>query len=1443
MSYLRLKSSAERGSPPPGEPLRLRSLGAIAVMTASLSMLTGCPPDDNNPNPADMSIDSTVDVDMPADMTADADMAPPAPLALCDQEPANWPSRPLWGELTTGSPDYQNVMNNFNVLDSLKLLASMLDKAVSGINAVTDAGDDQATGHCVCNCPKMSGGLVDWSSMPSKPSEISAWATSQTIATSCYADDQTREECSTMCAPLPNFTFGGLTDKNFMWAPSDVFVNPDLSPKYALKLVNFLDEIYGFLSAGGGACTMDADCSGIGAICLANQCTSKLRQILNGLSMTGANLTMAVQDVITALEQIFALINRFTEGYHLGGYSTQRPDLHMCVGYAGHGAYAQMGNLGGDKFSIGARYTSHQLSYKHRAQFRSGGFGVQVLGKGLSLLPTPEANIQIDGFRMWDADKPFGIPMPPGGVSVGDIGKYDIFHLVDAGGVADLAGPDNIITAGELLIQNYYPATYASAADMATYTWPRSMAMPPQPWLPWQGWDQEDRSTAIFSAGLNLPLAIEPIEKTLPTIPIFPPYAYLEPYFRLGAGVEWIHEAFYLRDRLQDKINTNIPASAQLDGSAFERDMHALQAPDVSEDNGTTVYVQPELGAHLNFGLQLAKFVRLGLTASLGIGVNVKPGGWGGLVDLNYALIQALLNSNPPADAPCSPILSQKSKQVCTNAYFGEDSKQTYACSTDGVSSCCMKFGDKSICVEDWTGLEKDVCEALNTISQDPDKIQKYIDKISSFIGPQATNALTQAVAAGAQVSSTWGQGKTCAESDCKPTIALPSLDSLSSCQQHGYCADKNGTILAHDVTEAACLGLTQQGGRCCTKYSANNQSYETISCAMSEESCEQSNGVYIPGGICSSNVNRHDCTNPDDQRLGKESLIWSPYQCATETTPEVTGWEGDGCHPLNNGFPSACGCSADTDCASGESCNADGICEGTAGYACLCDPADSSSCVAGRTCIDGGCHKVCVADAECPGTMTCQSGACRPQHDIPTAESIIWAMQNGESPLHAVSTYAYSEIMALLYLNFGLKLGLQLKLFGKTFQLMLFDLQKAVDLGSTYKGWYQAGLEARYQSQCVSPEEQLVTNRMPAPLTNTYGLNIPAEGAFAGFVNRYPDPVNMLLDPNQEGNACNPGNDSNACTWEHLDAWCKEELGDNVFNPEAPKTDDLGDALSETLDWGEQIGLQVWESGQMCVNGEPWYEWSQNANGSLDGLDCIYTDPQTNATTTFPCAQADLKLLAAWGCLDTDLNPWATQLAATFGGTITTMGGQQFNPLVMMIDPNGEFAINNIKPQYLFPGGLPKGIFWMNTVEQCFGEQEELQSRCACTTNTDCPEDGQTCDPQGYCRQAESPSSFAACSPIALATPPQVEPCCGDGTLQAGEQCDDGNTTAGDGCSTYCTKEGDQPPPPDKGACCFRRQDSFVCQDVMTSQDCAKYPGGAFTPNVSCADAQCPAR
>ena len=48
-------------------------------------------------------------------------------------------------------------------------------------------------------------------------------------------------------------------------------------------------------------------------------------------------------------------------------------------------------------------------------------------------------------------------------------------------------------------------------------------------------------------------------------------------------------------------------------------------------------------------------------------------------------------------------------------------------------------------------------------------------------------------------------------------------------------------------------------------------------------------------------------------QPVGQQGLgEWVPYQCLSRQDTEIVGWEGEGCDPIENGYPSVCGCITD---------------------------------------------------------------------------------------------------------------------------------------------------------------------------------------------------------------------------------------------------------------------------------------------------------------------------------------------------------------------------------------------------------------------------------------------------------------------------------------------------------------------------------------------------
>jgi hypothetical protein len=509
------------------------------------------------------------------------------------------PPRPLWTELQSpGAPDYVNVTNNFQVVNTIRLLVSIATRAAQKLQDLSSQVEDpEAKGRCVCS-----------------PSDIR-----QNVKRKDCTTSGQNAVCTSAVSPYPYP----------LWLPTDLFKDTNNTLLFALKLIGFLDKIKAILET-----------------------------IQNNPGVSA--LAQALQSLGTALDNLQQLIQKYqkyvdllTEGYHLGGYSTERPDLHLCVGYGGHGAFAQMLNLFGE-VSIGSRYTSHNLSKEHRAQFRSGGFAVDAFGHTLSILPGIEANLQIDGFKLWDAQKPFGIDLGQLGqqcIPINDIDKYDIFHLVEATDITCQknnqtvtgltcfdSNNDGCIQPGEFLITDFYKATYKSGGN--TYTWPRP---------PFETFDWERQNTAVFGAGLNFDPKLKRIEKNIPAsgIPLFPGVT-LFPKLTLDAGAEWKHKANDLRERLKDAINKNLPTNLQLTADDFERPMHALQAPDVSADDTSSAFVQPRIAADLVVGIALSKFLKLGITATIGTSVRVEPQEHGGLHDLNVALTEALLHSNPP---------------------------------------------------------------------------------------------------------------------------------------------------------------------------------------------------------------------------------------------------------------------------------------------------------------------------------------------------------------------------------------------------------------------------------------------------------------------------------------------------------------------------------------------------------------------------------------------------------------------------------------------------------------------------------------------------------------------------------------------------------------------------------------------------------------------------
>lgn len=596
---------------------------------------------------------------------------------VCHKQPGYF-SRPRWNEVATppGKPDYVNVADNFKIENSLRLIASIIDKAVTKLKTVSSFIEKaESPGECLCS-GDTEGLCVDGQSCEER----------------LTPDSKTRAECEAACAAIADPNGDGNTDDALCqatgsvegWRQNDLYFNPAGEVRKALKTIDWLDQVLSYITSDSFA---------------------------SALQVAG-NIANTIENWADIVAKVSAYVNDFSEGFHLGAYSEQRPALWHCVSRGGSGAYARMLGLGGGNYSIGARYWSGLAAKQVKGLFTTGGFALEAHGKAYTFLPGASYNITIDGFRPWDKNKLFGIPgvgIAGGGVQLSQVDNLDIFNLVDQSQLNALDGnADGQLNWNEFFYTGFYPVDYVSAFDGQAYSWPRLGDDTPG----------ENTSTAIFGAGLNLPIHLKPRSITIPAIPIAPGVT-LQPYFKLAAGIDWYHKKDKLLTRIRDMLNENLPPAQQLNDTHFARNMHFFQAPDVSRDVGVNGYVRPELGAELAIGIKLRKFLRLGIFAHLSISASLEPGAYGDTIDINRSLAEDLSEINPPVDQPCSPITEQTTTQRCSNLAFSA-STGSYNCGAGGNPKC----EDYGYCQRSNGALTHDVTEED---CKDRDEFHPYI--------------------------------------------------------------------------------------------------------------------------------------------------------------------------------------------------------------------------------------------------------------------------------------------------------------------------------------------------------------------------------------------------------------------------------------------------------------------------------------------------------------------------------------------------------------------------------------------------------------------------------------------------------------------------------------------------------------------------------------------
>ncbi len=1441
--------------------------------------------------------------------------------------------------------------------------------------------------------------------------------------TNCYGRD-TRPACFKLC----NTQGPG----DFLWLPVDFLQDPKKATGavasaslFALEQVGWLDQVSAWVQSQSGL-------------------QKDLGARLGAAKMALSGIAKYLAELEKSLGKGLGYVDRFTEGYHLGSYSRLRVDLHQCVPYAGHGVYAQLGELGNDSFSLGARYTSHNLSAENRLQFRSGGFAVSAFGHDLSLAPTVELTTQIDGFRLWNQGRPLGLPIG-GSLKIADVKKLDVFNVVPLDKYP--FGFSESVPLGATIVRDLMPSRRTAKASP---DWPR-----PGVTASW-----EDQSTAGVSLGLNLGFDLGPERYDLAEIDVIPRILVAVPWFQISAGVKWTQQTNLFRDRIQEMVNVNLPASVRLADKDFRREMHAFQAPDLTDDDATAAYVEPTLGVDAFLGFRLWR-IDIGAGAGIGLAVNLRPGGQGGVVDLSTPLADAVLASNPPADAECKPVWAFDRKTACSNKAFPE-SKGSYTCEAlEGRKSCCIQAvwsgGRESFCVDDWTGLAEGDCKKLNFQDVTVPKIEAAIPnwKLLAGLKSQLT-ALFARVKGVIALSSTWN-ASTCAASTCpnRPLFTTAGLDvyGVSQCATFGRCTYPDGKV-AQDATLAACergdegyrsvtltdaggCGLRMNGTVACWQvpgtppptgvfkvlssasgHACGVREDETLACwgavpaaqanppagkftavatghSMScalrtngEVTCwGDLAGTTVPGGTFRQVDVSHDayaCGVHGDgsiecwgraSRLGSQrpftgtysvvrplqvtsacalrtdgkvdcyrlpgststcdwpalfapppgpfkDLIprwvcglcgvkadgavqcwgdklpaprvdaqpaslagnqfsrglcatlpdgtvqcwnqtgpparaatgtFSPYSCRSVTDATVKAWQGAGCHPLQQGFPSACACDTDAQCVGNERCDTvKHTCMGAGGAAISCLAGNQGGCPSGRVSVGGACARACQSKADCPGSLACEQGRCVPPSHVPFAEQVAWSAAHPQAPRHTIGTYAFSDFKATLLLKADLYVEASFKLFRKPRVWRLFDYHDAWDLGSTWKGWYAPGLEARYQHECENARlDEPVTNRYPGSATSN-----PFDAVFA--VNGIQDPVRhcgflqgggvcrypQSLPARQKRPELYPR--GNAGDVAQLLRWCAVDLPRHVEDPAPSDNAQLSAGIADSVIWGRKVAVDLWGRNRLCVDGVLWDDWFNALDGkglgggALELASCGYRDPRTGQSYSFPCRDTSEAMLEIWGCSSTGANPFAAELVKQFpqlavAGAHT---GKQVIDVGEVFGRGSPLTLETMAPAIRFASSssstpwVPRlGERWLEAADQCFGSRFEdpAENVCPCKADGDCNrtagercakgrcEQPRTVDSTGKCLRPDcSPLYQARQCPVVFLDAP-VGPCCGDGKVERterySEECDNGPAGSAS-CTPQCTARAGV-----AGACCTS---AGHCTDAVSQADCS---------------------
>ncbi len=654
--------------------------------------------------------------------------------------------------------------------------------------------------------------------------------------------------------------------------PSDI---AESSKRLSKKIVEFLDELH-----------VSSPLSTLG------------QSVLQRFDQKEGGFKKKLEAIADALKDFEKLLDTYIDGYHLGAYNLTRSDLHDCVGYYGHGVRSTLASILDGKISIGSQYHSFEVAKRFRSQLRFAGTSIEAFGKTLPLMPAPEVNIHFDGLRSFDCASPLGMPLyEKSGIDFcpRSAGFSVMPQLCGADGTDEYVHFDSVdgSQAQFSLFDDYFPVDLNGT--QSGVDWPRFEAvgsLPPSPYpLLYSkelAYDGDLPSDAVIFAGINKAFAFGlkngPI--TVLHIPIAGPLS-ADLRFDLDWGLEWFSDSNYIRDRLGEALDD---AGINAD-KIYRRDLEAMQADDLTSEDGTEYYVKPKfiIAAGMIFVVPKSPkkpVLTFDLSVDLGLLTNFYAIFSGGIADTGIALKEALQNSSS-TEGECHPVVetSSSTEGGCTGNYRDSDNEALAR-----AKEVMRLSGEHHLTQSLYNQLTDNGTLPLEYYSCDEEsvKIPLYDDNGSVLVG------------------------------DDNKTVEANI--TVIPCQKRGTCYVYTARDLFNDQN-------------------INLPADHNLSIALDS-------AVDLILDHTNEGVQPQDCRS-DDSDI---KMIFESYACSRHTdATEITRWEGPGCSPLMSGsYPTAPGgecdhgscespyscndgacvasCGADSDCRAGESCS-DGIC------------------------------------------------------------------------------------------------------------------------------------------------------------------------------------------------------------------------------------------------------------------------------------------------------------------------------------------------------------------------------------------------------------------------------------------------------------------------------------------------------------------------------------